>query len=220
MTDGLLAAAELGYLEARDAYDRLTIGAARGVAGSERADFAARAATRARATLNEIEFDASWPAEDRRAYDIMTGWLDALGTDEAASEAWTSGESWAVTAERGYAALSARISAAYARAQSEVDIDGVTVTRLDVLERLGVEEDARRRRRLFLALEPTWQTIDADGGVASPYLRMLPSSAERWAGGLSPVDRNAAALGMASTTVEPQLVAILETWRDAFPTAI
>src|SRR5215468_4279515 len=187
MTDGPLAAAELAYLEARDAYDRLTIGAARGMAGSEHSDSAARAATRALAALNEIEFDASWSADDRRAYDIMTGWLDETTAEEAASEAWTSGESWAVTAERGYASLSARISADYALAQSDVDIGGVTVTRLDVLERLGVEEDARRRRRLFLALEPTWQTIDADGGVASPYLRMLPSSAERWAGGLSPV---------------------------------
>ena len=36
------------------------------------------------------------------------------------------------------------------------------------------------RRRLFVALEPLWRTVDGDGGGASPYRRLLRPSAERW----------------------------------------
>jgi hypothetical protein len=223
VTDALLAAAEMAYLEARDAHDRVTMGAARGVLEPDVPDEAAGAAERARAAFGEIRIDDAWTADDRRAYDTMGRWLDesdAGGADADGADADatvpSSDESWAVTAERGYAALSARITAEYARAQSEVDIGDVTVTRLDVLARLGIEPDAHRRRRLFLALEPTWRTIDADGGVASPYQRMLPLSAERWMRGMSPVDRNAAALGIASSGIEPHFVAILATWRDTY----
>src|SRR5262245_50112801 len=88
------------------------------------------------------------------------------------------GGQWA--ARRLAMAVTRRSVAVAARRQSEVDIGDVTLTRLGVLDRLAVEPDPRRRRELFFALEPTWQTIDADGGVASPYLRMLPLSADRW----------------------------------------
>ena len=80
----------------------------------------------------------------------------------------------------------------------------VTVTRLGVLERLGVEPNPDRRRRLFDALEPVWQTIDADGGVASPYQRLLPLSADRWARDGRRWTANAAALGLTGAEVEAQ----------------
>ena len=138
---------------------------------------------------------------------------DGIGDEH--HHGYDTAESWTVTADRGFAALSARIDDEYARAQGAVDIGDVTVTRLDVLDRLGVESNPDRRRRLFYALEPVWQTIDADGGVASPYQRMLPLSADRWVRDGSPVDRGAAALGLTGAEVEAHLIAILETWRDA-----
>ena len=48
------------------------------------------------------------------------------------------------------------------------------------------EPDAAARRRLFLALEPLWRTVDGDGGDGSPYRRLLRSSAARWAGARLP----------------------------------
>ena len=218
VTDPQLAAAESLYLDARDAHDRAVIGDARGEGSPDLTATAEAAAGRARTALNALHANGdrrtnpAWSADDTRAYDVMREWIDGLNA--AGAPAAVPGESWAATAERGLDALSVRIADEYGRAQSEVDIGDVTVTRLGVLDRLAAEPDSRRRRELFFALDPTWQTIDADGGVASPYLRMLPLSADRWSRRGSPVDRNAAALGISPADVEPQLVAILETWRD------
>jgi hypothetical protein len=220
VTDAQLVIAEQAYLEARDCQDRVTIGAARGEIQPELRSRAVDTAAAARRALSGLPVDPGWRPDDQRAYQLMARWAaDPTGGRNGGTIAETSGESWEVTADRGFEALAARIEDEYARAQGAVDIGDVTVTRLGVLERLGTEPNAVRRRQLFYALEPVWQTIDADGGVASPYQRMLPLSADRWARGDSPVDRNAAALGLATADVETQLVAILETWRDAFCTS-
>ncbi|HEY7175915.1 MAG TPA: hypothetical protein VH442_13445, partial [Micromonosporaceae bacterium] len=212
MTDPHLAAAESAYLEARSARDRASIAEARGEPTDDLVARAEDLASRAHAALLAVVPEPTWPADDQRAYQTMSTWYDAVDTKP---EPPVLGESWAVTAERGLDALCARITSEYARAQSEVDVGDVTLTRLHVLERLGLEPEPARRRRLFYALESMWQVVDSDGGVASPYQRMLPLSADRWARLGSPVDRNAAALGIAPGDVEAQLVAILEGWRDA-----
>ena len=215
VTDTQLAAAEQAYLEARDRQDRAAIAAARGEIRPGIRREAEAAVTAARVALATLEVEPAWSAEDVRAYRVMRRWA-ARPTDNGDHEEDAAPhESWVATAERGSAALSARIDSEYGQAQGAVDIGDVTVTRLGVLERLGIERDPVRRRRLFYALEPVWQTIDADGGVASPYQRLLPLSADRWARDGSPVDRSAAALGLAGADVQAHLVAVLETWRDA-----
>jgi hypothetical protein len=219
VTDAQLAAAEQSYLEARDRHDRATIAEAQGkIRPSLRTD-AAAAATTARTALAAIVVDPSWPTDDLHAYRVMARWAaqspEMETSDNGGDRDYGADESWVVTAERGFTALSARIADEYARAQGAVDIGDVTVTRLGVLDRLGVEANPERRRQLFYALEPVWQTIDADGGVASPYQRLLPLSAHRWARDGSAVDRGAVPLGLTGADVEAHLIAILETWRDA-----
>ena len=218
VTDAQLAAAERAYLEARDRHDQAVIAAARGDIQPDMRANAAAAAADALSLLAAVIPDPTWSPDDLRAHRVMARWAaQAVQDDEDDKQhhGYDTTESWAVTADRGFAALSVRIDDAYARAQGAVDIGDVTVTRLGVLERLGVEPNPDRRRRLFYALEPVWQTIDADGGVASPYQRLLPLSADRWARDGSPVDRGAAALGLTGAEVEAHLIAILETWRDA-----
>ncbi len=215
VTDAKLAAAEQAYLDARDRHDHAVIAAARGDIRPSIREDAAVAAARARTALAAVIPDPTWPADDLRAHRVMAEWAVRAPQDDGHHRRYDANESWAVTADRGFAALSARIDDEYARAQGAVDIGDGTVTRLGVLDRLGVEPNPDRRRRLFYALEPVWQTIDADGGVASPYQRMLPLSADRWARDGSPVDRGAAALGLTGAEVEAHLIAILETWRDA-----
>jgi len=203
VTDAQLAAAEQAYLEARDRHDHAVIAAARGdIQPRVRVD-AATAAAEARAALAAVVPDATWSADDMRAHRIMASWAAPAPPDDGHRGGRDADESWAATADRGLAALSARIDDDYARAQGAVDI------------RLGVEPNPDRRHRLFYALEPVWQTIDADGGVASPYQRLLSLSVDRWLRDGSPVDRSAAALGLTGADVETHLIAILETWRDA-----
>lgn len=217
VTDAQLAAAEQAYLEARDRQDHATIAQARGeIRPGLRSEVVAAVAA-ARVAVTAVTVDPTWTPEDLRAHQLMQRWAvqSAVSDGPDRHRYVAPDESWTVTADRGFAALSARIDDEYARAQGAVDIGNVTVTRLGVLNQLGIEPDRLRRRRLFYALEPVWQTIDADGGVASPYQRLLPLSADRWARDGSPVDRSAAALGVAGADVEAQLVAILQTWRDA-----
>lgn len=71
----------------------------------------------------------------------------------------------------GLASLRARLYACYGWAQSHVVVDSDTLDRLSILGSLGRTDDAARRRRLFLALEPVWRSIDRDGGPGSPYRR-------------------------------------------------
>jgi hypothetical protein len=218
VTDAQLAAAEQAYLDARDRHDRATIAEAQGKIRPGLRTDAAAAATTARGALAAVVFDPTWSPDDARAYRVMARWAaqdpENAGNDRD-DDGYEPGEGWAVTAERGFAALSARIDDEYARAQGAVDIGDLTLTRLGVLDRLGIEADPDRRRRLFYALESVWRTIDADGGPASPYQRLLPLSADRWARDGSPLDRSAAAMGLTGANVEAHLIAILETWRDA-----
>jgi hypothetical protein len=86
--------------------------------------------------------------------------------------------------------------------------------RLTVTARLAREPDPAERRRLFLAMEPAWQTLNADDGEASPYRRLLRSSAERWARDGSPIDANAAALGITPSEVEPTMRRLLASFRS------
>jgi Oligoendopeptidase F len=55
--------------------------------------------------------------------------------------------------------------------------------------------------------------VDGDGHEASPYRRLLRASAAGWATHGSPVETNAAALGMPAGSIEATLQAILAKWR-------
>ena len=58
-----------------------------------------------------------------------------------------------------------------------------------------------------------WRTVDGDGRDASPYRRLLQSSAERWRVHGSPIEANAVALGMPPDSIERTLQTILTAWR-------
>ncbi|MEU8077699.1 hypothetical protein AB0B31_19860 [Catellatospora citrea] len=203
MSDPAVTAAERCYLHARELADRLELAEALGTAEPGLAEEAAAGRTRLLAALSAVDLDTGCAAPldtaDGRAVEIMRRWVEA------------SVEHPPTRPNAEYEALRDTIERDYSARQAAVEHDGRTLPRLAVLGRLGDEPDPERRRRLFHALGPVWQSIDGDG-VDSPYRRLLAHSARRWADG-SPVAANAAALGMAVSEVEPALVAILETWR-------
>jgi hypothetical protein len=113
--------------------------------------------------------------------------------------------------------LQRRLYSCYAEAQSHVRFGDETIDRLTVFARLAATDDREERRRLFLALEPVWRSVDGDGSAASLYRRMIALSAARWSGGDSYVARNLAALGVDPDAAERWLEQILAAWRDATP---
>ena len=120
----------------------------------------------------------------------------------------------------GLDSLRARMYACYGWAQSHVAAGNDTVDRLTILGALGHTDDAARRRRLFLRLEPVWRSVNGDGGAASPYRRLIALEVQTRGAGESPTAAQARASGMPPDSLEPWLLAILEAWRDATPDSL
>jgi hypothetical protein len=222
---GPLAAAESLYLDLRDVRDRIDVAAAaaRAVAsdGTPVSALAARHHELRRAVLERTGAvdSAQLSAEDRRALGVMRL---ALERDLAPVSAATS-----LAAERqpdcGYDprafsradSLRARIYACYAWAQHHVIVGDDTLDRLTVYGELARSESPEQRRRLFLALDPVWRSINGDNPVTSPYRTLIGLEAAR--GGELPAAREAHLAGVPPDSLEPWLLAILGAWRAAAP---
>ena len=98
-------------------------------------------------------------------------------------------------------------------AMASLEVGAGRFDRLTVTSMLAREDDATHRHNLFLSMEPAWRTLNGDDGPASPYRRLLADSAARWQREGSPIDANAAGLGMDPTTVEPTMRRILGAFR-------
>ena len=107
---------------------------------------------------------------------------------------------------KGLDSLRQRLYACYGWSQSHLVLDRDTLDRLSILGALGREEGAGRRRRLFLALEPVWRTVNGDNGSGSPYRQLIAHPIAQSGGSGLPPD-----------SVEPWLLAILTTWRRVNP---
>lgn len=215
---------EASFADLRDLRDALDVSAARGaevaldgrsVAELERAYAAARstfAAALARAPAGAD--DAALAAMRSALATALPAPAEAANVE---AEAATGCAGAPPPAGAGLADLQRRLYACYADAQSRVRHGDETIDRLTVFARLAATDDRDERRRLFLALEPVWRSVNGDGGPASLYRRMIALSAERWRTGDSYVARNLAALGVSPVDAERWLVDVLAAWRDAMP---
>jgi hypothetical protein len=113
--------------------------------------------------------------------------------------------------------LTSHTFACYGAAARRIIVDADTLDRLSILGLLGRTDDPDRRRRLFLALEPVWKSVNGDDAEASPYRAMVRGRLEGWAGGETPMAERARSLGVPSDTLEQWLVSVLEAWRAGMP---
>jgi hypothetical protein len=90
--------------------------------------------------------------------------------------------------------------------------------RLSVLSRLARTDDPAARRRLFLALDPVWRTLNGNGEPGSPFRQIVGLTARR--PGPPPAAVRARALGLEPDTLERWLVTMLEAWRAAAPDSL
>lgn len=195
-----LAAAEAAFLDLRDAHDARTVAEARGIAAAVSQQALADALEAVERELAAVEVpDAE---DDRHALATMRRVVD----DIRAGAGVESGPRLPGSLE---------LEAAYTAASEALVVDGERTERLAIVGRLAREPDPGRRRRLFLALEALWRSVDGDGGAGSPYRALIGASAERWRAGGSPIDANARALGVDGPTIRAWCEATLAAWHDA-----
>jgi hypothetical protein len=150
--------------------------------------------------------------EDARALANMCSaleWLDELEPTPGARPVTGGVASEDPPIARARAALYRR----YGDAVVSLRLGSETLDRLTVLARLSSEPDAAARRTLFESLAPVWRTVDGDGDAASPYRRLLRSSAARWRTYGSPIEASAVALGLPPGSLEGTLQSALAAWR-------
>ena len=120
-------------------------------------------------------------------------------------------------AVNGLDSLRTRIYACYGWSQSHLILGRDTLDRLSVFGALARESDVTRRRRLFLALEPVWRTVNGDNRPGSPYRQLIAREAREKSGsGVHPIEQ-ARVSGVPADSLEPWLLAILATWRSVNP---
>jgi hypothetical protein len=168
--------------------------------------------------------------EDRRALDVMRRTVEeTLDEDESPSpEGDQPGASVDCVYDPrrlagdadGLKLLSDRIYACFGRAAATLSVEGTALDRLTILSLLAVTDDAERRKRLFLALDPVWRSINGDGSPASsPYRHLVRLSAAALAAGQNSVEARAAELGIEPKLVEGWLTDALDAWRRIAPDA-
>jgi hypothetical protein len=227
-----LAALEAAYLAARDARDRLDVAQASGRPAdpSQLETAAAETEAAVRAAYAGLAADAGARAalgdEDTRALDAIGRGIEAAFGPDAElpvapsieRSACDDADAWSEAIAAGGTDLQRRLEGCYGAVADGLDVGGERLARLQVLARLAREPDPAARRRLFLALEPLWRTVDGDGGsggAPTPYGALLRESRVRWADGHSPIAANERALGLEPGDVERWVTRTLEAWRDA-----
>jgi hypothetical protein len=224
-----LAAAESLYLTTRDLRDRIDVLDASGA--DRTAERVARPVLVRRydslrtvlAARLERADSASLGRDDARALGVMRRTLarDLGGAPRPVSPDVPAAPDCGYAADSvpGVDSLRARIYACYGWTQSHLVMDGDTVDRLTLLGSLGRTAESEQRRRLFLALEPVWRSINGANGRGSPYRRLLALEAARRDRRELPSETQARATGIAPDSLERWLIAILETWRDVTPSS-
>jgi hypothetical protein len=238
-----IADAESVYAETRDLRDRIDVALAGGrqeiAGGSSLAALVPRYdSLRGRLESQLSAVDSSVLGDnDDRALDIMRQTLSRdLGPLTLPSAATTTSGGLTPTPEprpacgydpdsiarttHGLDSLRARIYACYGWAQSHVVAGHDTLDRLTILGALGHTDEAARRRELFLRLEPVWRSVNGDGGNASSYRRLIALEVQTRGAGEPPTAAQARASGVPPDSLEPWLLAILGTWRDATPDSL
>jgi len=215
-----LAAVESAFALARDARDRYDVAVASGRANGDAARRANDRRSRLVEALGHVD-SSSLAGEDARALSVMRLALArdltpivAGATSEPATDATPSRCPPDASGELD--SLRARIYACYGRAQSHLPVGSDTLDRLTIFGLLGATDDSARRRQLFLALRPVWQSMDGGGSAASPYRRLIALTTRAQPGDSS-ASAQAQAAGVPPDSLEPWLLRVLAAWRDGTP---
>ena len=215
-----IAAVERSFGELLAAFGDLVVARSRGAPGDPTSGSTVALVRRYRArrrafgdALAGLAAPGIAATDDARAFGNMRASLEWLDEAEPVPHLGGRQDSKVEGLEAVVARARAALYRRYGEAADAIRVGRVTMDRPTVLARLATEPDATARRTLFEALTPVWQAVDGDGGEASPYRRLLRSSAERWRTHGSPIEANAVALGIPAGSIEGTLQSILTAWR-------
>lgn len=228
-----MARLESAYLELRDLRDQLGVTRSRGATVSPRGvpldslvAKAESARTRVLTLLDDAPGMGRRSAGDSAALGYMRRQVIRLGpateaNEEAAARPVECQETFpAALRSVSLDSLTGRTFACYGAAARRIIVEGDTLDRLSILGLLGRTDDPERRRRLFRALEPVWQSVNGDDGEGSPFRAMVRGRLDRWAGGSTPMASRARDLGVRPDTLEQWLVSVLDAWRAGMPDTV
>lgn len=110
--------------------------------------------------------------------------------------------------------LQQALYACFAELANNLRFENRTVTRVAAFDLLTRMEEPQRRKSLFLAFVPLWQSLNGADEAQSPYRRMIRMAAARARKNGSPIDAAARTVGVSNADTERWLERILETWRE------
>ena len=110
--------------------------------------------------------------------------------------------------------LQKALYACFAQYANSLQFEKGTVTRVAAFDMLTRMEEPERRKALFMAFVPLWQSLNGKGEAGSPYRRMIRMSAAEGRKKGSPIDAAAHTVGVATAETERWLEQILDTWRQ------
>ena len=218
-SDPALAVLEAAYGAYLEAWGGWMVGHHRGLGGAIGVGLGSTL-IEARSRLGSLLVSGPWDtlsADDAAALETMRACLPDLDAwaapldDQVFADAPVDAPH--VEAEATVASLRRTTFDAWGDAMANLELGDERFDRLTVTSMLAREDDAFRRRKLFLSMEPAWRTLNGDDGPASPYRRLLADSAARWKRDGSPIDANAAGLGMDPSTVEATMRRLLGAFR-------
>ncbi|MGH8139943.1 MAG: M3 family metallopeptidase [Steroidobacteraceae bacterium] len=111
-------------------------------------------------------------------------------------------------------ALQQALYACFAELANNLRFENGTVTRVAAFDLLTRMAEPQRRKSLFLAFVPLWQSLNGADEAQSPYRRMIRMAAAQARKKGSPIDAAARTVGVSNADTERWLERILETWRE------
>ena len=204
------------YLDAAGAVDLLDSQARPDFDGASletwQAHFAERE-TALRAAIATIDSEQLAPNDHRRLLSMRSAL--ALRAETGADEGGPSCAD-AQSPEISGPTLRAALYACYGTAAEAIAYQGEPIGRVGALELLATLEEEGERRAVFNAMAPLYRATNGEGGVQSPYRRMIRLERARMNANIA---GSVQSLGLTPDQGEGWLVRALEGWESALPYA-
>jgi hypothetical protein len=226
-----IARAESAWLELRNIHDELRMTRNMGLTVSPRGNSVVTLESRlarARKALTDLAAavrQETLDSADLHAFGVLgesfAALQDPAPPPPASLPALDCRPGWDVSAgtRDTLAVLTAHVFACYGRAAQGLVVDGDTLDRLSIFGLLGQTDDAAKRQRLFMGLQPVWQSVNGDDAPTSLYRRMVAHRVKEWQGA-TPMVARARELGVGPDTLEQGLERILDAWRATLPDTV
>ncbi len=114
-----------------------------------------------------------------------------------------------------YEKLRAALVVCFVENDKRMTFEGKTLTRQSALDLLHEVEEPERRKAVFMALTPLWQSLNGKDEADSPYRRLIKLAAADAVKNGSAIDHAAHDVGGNATDVQHWLEQILDTYRQS-----